>query len=444
MIDIQHLVIGGGIAGLLAAKRSAEKSQSCLVLESASVFGGAIGNVQLADLTLDSGAEALSIINPEVFEVVKDLGIEGLEFQSPTPDSAWIIGSDSRHQIPVGYMGIPASLSDPELTKVISADEILEAKRLDSQPFGSYESVKDLISERLGASFYQKFVSPVFTGVYGTNPAELDPKVAMPKILDSAQTQNSLVAAVALLATKSRPGSSVVGFEGGLSGMVSSLLASLRASGVTLQTDSVVSKVEKVTQGWLVSTQAGQILCEKLTVAAGIGFLRTAELAPPEITRLAAQIGSVGSEIVQLHLKSRQLNSFPLGPGALIQSDSGFMAKATTHSNAKWQWLSELVAADEHLIRLSFDPRVQSALEVSPVDLLAELSKLYDVDDLELIASTTTSWPDVLTQSGNGALAQLRTLLTELESENLEFCGGVLAGSGISAILLDHQKRRAA
>ena len=444
MTSFDRVIIGGGLAGLLAGRRATARGEATVILEANDYFGGAICKAQLAGLVLDSGAEAISTVNPEIFKALTELGIQEQDLARPEPAPAWIVGPTQRFQIPRGYLGIPADLDDPELRSIFTAEEIAEAKRRDSVEFLDHSTVSELITVRLGEAFLNKLIGPVFSGVFGSSPEMLECKSAIPSLISEAKKQQSLVRAVSDLAVKDRPGSNVIGIEGGLVRLIDHLVADLTSKGVLLVGSTSVVEVIRSTEAFEVITDSQSFRSSSITVAGGVGFLRTGALKLLDIESAVSNLPSTLSHVVQVYVRSRQLSHMPLGPGALVQIGSGILAKATTHSNSKWAWLRSALPKDEHLIRLSYDPASANPETFSNQDLASEICKLFEVNDIDILDKKITRWTDVLNQSSNGALTQLRSLATKLESPELEFCGGVFSGSSVAAILLDHQKRKAA
>ena len=441
-MKIDRVVIGAGIAGLLAAKRATERDERVLIIEADSQAGGAIRQANLAGMNLDIGPEAISTINPEIQQVLLDLGLSEHQLVYPEEQSAWIIGESGKHQIPKGFMGIPASLDDPELLEVFSREEIIHAKQLDSVRFESFSSVAELVSKRLGNAFLERSVAPVFTGVYGTDPENLSPLTVMPQLLASASEKNSLVGAVSEIATRARAGSNVLGIRGGLGSLVDQLTQDLAEQGVDFEFSKKVEAVESA-PGSVTTTVAGRrVQSESLTIAASLGFYRSARLNNPELASLANQIPSTRSAIVMMHIRSKAMGSKPLGPGALIQRGGKQLSKATSHSNAKWGWLDKELSEGEHIVRLSFDPDRVDPETLTDSQLLTEVQDLYGIAEIELLEKRIGLWSDVLSQSQNGNLERFRQAAAN--SPEIEFCGGSFSGSSIAAIVLDHQKRRAA
>jgi oxygen-dependent protoporphyrinogen oxidase len=55
------IVIGGGVAGLIAARACARVGLNVTVLEASAAVGGAVASHTVAGLTLDSGAESFAV-----------------------------------------------------------------------------------------------------------------------------------------------------------------------------------------------------------------------------------------------------------------------------------------------------------------------------------------------------------------------------------------------
>jgi hypothetical protein len=76
------LVIGGGVAGLLAARRHARAGARVTLLEAAPRIGGAVGCADLAGIELNTGAEAYATRGGTVRALVDELGLSD---QAVTP-----------------------------------------------------------------------------------------------------------------------------------------------------------------------------------------------------------------------------------------------------------------------------------------------------------------------------------------------------------------------
>jgi protoporphyrinogen/coproporphyrinogen III oxidase len=439
-----RIVIGAGIAGLLSAKRAVERGESVLVLSE--TVGGLIDSMGFSDprigLRLDSGAEAFSTVSQEVMALIQELGLSN-QLAFPSAEPARIIGEADRYPIPRGVMGIPANLEDPELLAIFSQAEIAHAKSSDSQAFGDYETVADLIRARLGEPFLERLVNPVFAGVHGSSAEKISAQAALGPILSKARELGSLALAVASTKTSARPGASVASLIGGMSLLTNTLRKTLEDSGVVFRLEAAES-VTKSDRGWETRSSTASFSTPAISICAPAEFLAHRVLGLEEIALAAAEIATVDVALVMLLVRSKELSKYPLGPGALITETAGISAKATTHVNAKWQWIEESLAPDLHVIRLSYGRNGLFPKGDLVERAKTELFKIYQVSDAEIIDEQLIHWPKALVQSNREARERLDVEIAKLHSTGLEVCGGYLTGNGILGLVKDHNQRRAA
>lgn len=433
-------VIGVGIAGLLAAQRSFERGEEVIVF--GGNLGGLIDQVDLGGKRLDSGAEAFSTVGQEVLSLLDELGLSD-SVVYPTHCSASIISEAGRYRVPRGILGLPADLNDPELNAIFSPDEIALAKTLDSTPFEQFSSVADMVRSRLGESFLQRLVNPVLAGVHGSTAEQLSAELTYGSLLASAKELRSLTAAVAKSKQASaRPGASVASLKGGMRTLITAISTHLTANGVKF-VDSDVDWVRPVPGGFALSAEGVEFRVSALSLCAGADFVAQRLQGFEKLSTLAAQVQTVDVAIVVALVRSRKLNEFPLGSGALISEATGFQAKATTHTNAKWSWLQSELGADQHLIRLSFG-RNGLLPHGDLVDLaMAEIPEIYGVSDLRVLEAKSISWHRGLVRANPNLKREITSQLEKVDAD-LELAGSFVSGNGILGIVREHMKRRAA
>lgn len=419
---MKTLIVGGGFAGLLEAKRLIDLGQSVTLVEK-NRFGGAVASATMADISIDTGAEAFATADPAMLKILESLGLSET-ICYPTSKTASIIADDARYPIPHGYMGIPADLDDPELSYVVSAEALENAKVLDSAPFGSYDSVAELITNRLGDEFLEKLVAPVMAGVHSSSADSLDPQKIFRPLMNKAQAENSLVAAVKnLRANAPRPGSAVASLTGGMHQLVPALVSSLGAAELFEETE--ISELYELAGGYNAVIQDNNYQFDQLVIASGFGF------ASRFIEIKASQLET---SVVTFLVESTELNSAPLGSGALITQASPLRAKATTHLNAKWQWIADKLPANQHLIRISYG--LDGVLPDSDLISLAssELGAIYDIENFSILDARADIWPSTLVSKP----------LEYSHHPQLRVVGALVSGNGLSGIAKDHLERSAA
>ncbi|NHB84977.1 NAD(P)-binding protein [Tessaracoccus sp. HDW20] len=102
------VVIGGGLAGLIAARRYRAAGLDPVVLESSASIGGMIRSVTLGGVRVDGGAEAYATRSPAARALAGRLGLE-VAGPAGRPHVWW---SDSIVPLADGVLGIP----DPSTT----------------------------------------------------------------------------------------------------------------------------------------------------------------------------------------------------------------------------------------------------------------------------------------------------------------------------------------
>jgi oxygen-dependent protoporphyrinogen oxidase len=366
---------------------------------------------------------------------------------SPHRADARIVASpDSSYPIPHGVLGIPASLTDPELAGIISASGLEQAARRDSAPLGelSQLSVAEVVERRLGPEFLEKLVDPVVTGVHGSSARSLSAQTILPEVMNAIERTRSLCSAVSdVRSSQPRPGAAVAGIDGGLFQIAERLAEELAGAGVTFRYDTRVDSCEDSDRGWTSHTDAGQFTSQHVTLSARTGF--SAQLLSRLMDDSAHELStrSVDVALVFAVVDSAELNSFPLGSGALITPFAGITAKATTHVNAKWSWVHNRLRQNRHLIRLSYGRNGDV-----PRGDLTELARhdvrsLYGISAERMSQTRVVRWDQSLSQVASISAAHRETFLARSEQSGLELCGSFVTGNGLSRIIDDHYRRTA-
>lgn len=448
MIQAERLIVGAGISGLLAALRARTRGESVVVVERASNPGGLLAPVTIAGIDVDAGAEAFATAGDSFFQLVTDLGLED-QVRSPQRSDARIIASPTlRYVIPHGVLGIPSSLDDPELKMIISAEGLHRARHLDSQPVAVSQdmTVAELVSSRLGPEFVDKLVDPLCTGVHGSSAHTLNAYSTIPSLLKTLSDTGSLCSAAQQLRTNgARPGSAVAGIAGGMFTLVTELIQVLEHRGVRFFFDSEVKDINTQDEVWHCVTSNEEFLSAELTLATGMSsaahILQGIELHDGCELPVMLETHSVDIALVILLVESHDLDSAPLGSGALLTAQSGATAKAATHINAKWEWVQEVLPPHHHLIRLSYGR--DGALPEGDLIELAhrDIPLVFGVSDATIHSAVVQRWPGSLFQSSAAAQKQCDQLAASATALGIELCGSYISGNGLLGITRDHYQR---
>jgi oxygen-dependent protoporphyrinogen oxidase len=341
--DERHVVIvGGGIAGLVAARELALGGVVVTLLEASGSLGGKVASQEIAGIRVDSGAESFATRRGTVASLAVDLGL-GDQVRAPNPAGAWLQRSHG-HAVPMpksGLLGIPGTPLAADVIAVVGLAGAFRAQ-LDSLLMltGSKErTLGGLVRRRMGNRILDDLVAPVVLGVHSRHPDELDVDVVAPGLRKALLAKNSLAQAVLELRGAAPAGSAVNGIDGGIARLVETLAEKLPRLGVEVRLDSPVDDVR----------------ADRVT-------LRSGEVLEADRVIQACQLGGQGADTIVLAtlvVDSPQLDDAPRGTGLLVAPGAhGILAKALTHATAKWPWLAATVGKGRHVIRLSYNADV--------------------------------------------------------------------------------------
>jgi len=343
------VVVGGGVAGLVAARDLAKGGAHVVLLEAGDRLGGMLRRHTVAGLDLDMGAESFATRNDAVERLAVELGL-GNDVVAPDPRGAWLMTRDGRTApIPqTGFLGIPGSPMAADVLAVIGQGGGFRAQ-MDSllpSPVGARAgSLGELVRKRMGERVLDDLVVPVAGGVYSTHPDQLDPDRVAPGLRAALQREGSLARAVLALRSRSAAGSAVQGIRGGIVRLVDELVADMATYGVDVRLGTRATAVERFAVETVTADGTRERLPAQHVLASTAGPTRT---AAPDRT---------GIELVTLVVDQPELDAGPRGTGMLVHPDAdGVRAKALTHATVKWPWLAE-AAGGRHVLRLSYATR---------------------------------------------------------------------------------------
>ncbi|MHC3000449.1 protoporphyrinogen/coproporphyrinogen oxidase [Microbacterium sp. HJ5] len=387
-------VVGGGVAGLVVARRLTLAGADVVVLEASDRLGGTVARHEVAGIGLDAGAESFAVRGGVVASLLAELGLAG-DIVEPRPGPAWLQPAEGP-AVPLpatALLGIPADPLAEDVVRVVGADAARRAAELDARPLGSEApaSLGALVRERYGDAVLDRLVAPVVHGVHSTHPDAVPVARAHPGLPAALAEAGSLGAAVARLRADAPPGSAVAGLRGGINRLVPALAADLERAGGRVRFGSHVDTLE--------------------------GLDGTVVIATPWPAAGGRRI-----DLVTLVVEQDELDAAPRGSGLLVAAGAPVAARALTHATAKWEWLRE-AAGGRHVLRLSYDE--------PPVDPVAAARA-----DAEVLLGVRL--PVV---AGSGVVTWTRPAAAE--ASDLLVVGETVAGSGLAGIVA-HAERTAA
>ncbi len=416
------VVVGAGIAGLVAARALLRQGEVVDVFEAGDHLGGLVVPQSLGGVTVDGGAEAFALRTDVVVDLCRELGLEIAEPQGQ-PHIWW---PEAPHRWPManGVLGIPGSLDDPSLSGALTADELTLAAR-DLQMGGDLAAdetlLGTLVEARLGPAVLERLVEPVTRGVYGRSPDEMEVERVSPGLRAAMKEHGSLMAGVAAIR---QPGSAAVAQPvGGLFRLVETLADDVQKLGGRIHKGQSVTELHHDTYSWELRTRSGPLRADRVLLA--VGARAAARLLVPLGIRFEVPPTHPSSQAL-IAVEHPDIAPGPVGSGVIVgRRDPRLLARALTHYSLKWPWAAH---GDRHVLRLAY---------VSPPMLhqvAADASLLLGIDLREehVMDFAQRDWemPSAMSPTEHALLMEQLA-----HFDGLAVTGAWVAGNGIAAVV---------
>ncbi|NEA24146.1 protoporphyrinogen oxidase [Actinomadura bangladeshensis] len=466
------VVVGGGIAGLAAARVLARDGVRVTVLEGSPRIGGKLQVSEIAGIPVDEGAESMLARRPEGVDLVRDLGRSG-DLVNPGTTSSAILSRGALRTMPAGQvMGVPSDLKALAASQVLSPAGLARVPLdlvLPETPRGGDVSVADYIGARVGREVVDRLVEPLLGGVYAGRVELLSFDATLPAVAAAARGHRSLISAVQGIraAAPKDPGPVFATLPDGLGTLPHLVAADITAAGGTVRTGATVRELRRTPDGWRLTigpTRDPEYLDADAVVIAAPAAPASRLLAEdvPAAARELAGIDYASMAIITLAYRATAFPRLPKGSGYLVpgvESDpesGGRGVKAVTFSSVKWPHLRRrdrgLIAVRCSIGRFGEERTLQRADEELVATAMAELAATCGVTELPA-ESRVTRWGGGLPQYNVGhadRVAKVRSAVAA--APGLAVAGAAYDGLGIPACIasaraaatrvLDHLRSR--
>jgi protoporphyrinogen/coproporphyrinogen III oxidase len=438
------VVVGGGISGLVAARKLTHSGLDVIIAEAGPAWGGKIASTLLDGVRLDTGAEALLARRPEAVALIDSLRLSDRRVHPSDARPNLLVGG-KLHSMPRSVSGVPTDLD--HLGDLLSPEGLSRARAepRDSAGPGGDVAIGTLVDTRLGPEVTDKLVEPLLGGVYAGHARDLSFAAVSLALYLKARTGGSLVEHARAIADAAPSGPVFAGLIGGVSTLVDGLIHDLTESGAVLRRETTVRELVPSSHGYeLTCTSAGgerRLAADAVVIATPWPVAARLLAAEPHLGRELSCVPYASMAIITMVIRGLRANaSGLLAPPAELPT-----IKAMTYSSTKWPWLADQTAAawgDGTLV-------VRAS-----VGRLGE-EHLLQVDDRSLLARTfaealtTPGWQPAVLVTGHvqrwgGALPQYqvghRELVARVRKQvaampRLALCGAALDGIGVAACI---------
>lgn len=444
------VVVGGGMTGLVAARRLALAGQDVTVVEQAGRLGGQVHTVRAGSRWVDVGAEAVHLGAPAARHLVEELGLVDSVLGS-RPGQSWLWTGRELRALPAGV-----TPSGPTRLRPVVASGVMSVRglgRAGLEPIiarmrpaltpDEDVSVGAFVSSRFGIEVTERFIDPLLGSLHAGDVHRLSLRACAPALVDAATHRRSLMRRKPAQApAPHHPGSAPAlpmfgSWPGGLRTLTEAVLGGLP---VTVRLGLRVQRLTAGPTGYdLELADAGGGVAELhadavvLATPASAAAPLVASYSPRAAGLLdAAEVAKVATVVLRFDRSATKgLRAFG-GTGVLLPSTSGMLLKAATHLSRKWPQFSD---DDSCLVRLSAGRSGDDRLdELTDDDLVTQLlADFHTVTGLDAPTEVlhVQRWSDGLPQLRVGHQARLATLREELARA---LPGVVLAGSAYEGL----------
>ncbi len=427
-------VVGGGIAGLAAARRLEALGADPVLVERDGVLGGKIRTEHVDGLVVETAPDSFLARKERGVGLCEELGL-GDELIARRPEHArtFVRRGDAFLRLPEGLTGmIPTDLAALESGALLSP-EGLERFRAASDPpvptGAADESGAAFVARRFGRETYDALVEPLMTGIYGGDGERMSLRATFPQLRSLELEHGSLLRGLAAPTPSGRP--AFLSLRDGMGSLVARVVDRLERT--RLVTGVAATDVARTEAGYEVALGGGESIAADGVVVA-VPAYASAELlqhVDPELAELHAGIPYASSVVVSLAFAREDV--VPLdGYGYLVPRAEGSDVLACTWSSQKWDGRAP---DDFHLVRVYAGRFGGRDLTLEDDDVLVALAR-EELLALDVSASPTLArvhrWPLGMPQYVLGPPERIAGLEERLaEYPGLAVAGAAYRGVGI-------------
>ena len=433
-------VIGGGISGLMCARRLSQSGAQVTVLEAGHLLGGEIRTATLLGHEIDLGAEAVHVSAPGMAALLTELGIMDDLIKS-NPGMSWLWTQRGLRKLPagVGPSG-PRHLRPVLRSGVMSLLGLLRAglePLIPRRTLIGDIGVGEYVSQRFGRQVVERFVDPVLGSLHAGNVNTLSLRTITPELALIAAARGSVM--MTRRGQKSGPPLSFATWPRGLSTLTERILI---GTDVLIRTSTKVESVKALPNGRFhvhITNDASQevdavVLAVPARVAAEL-IRGPAQAAANILARV--RYATVATAIVAYPRQAVESIAALKGTGLLVPTSRKRLLKAATFLSTKWPHLAD---PNYFFIRLSSGRANEREIEtLNDAELITRLHR--DLADATGISAEPDQfyverWPDAIPQLEVGHLEQIALAREELgQHQRIFLAGASYDGIGITACM---------
>jgi oxygen-dependent protoporphyrinogen oxidase len=453
------VIIGGGITGLAAAHRFAERGEKMkdapeiVLLEASPRLGGIIQTVRRDRFLVESGPDSFISEKPAALNLAKRLGIASRLIETNAFDRrSFIVREGSLRAVPEGFQLLAPSRFWPFLTTDIfswagkarmALDLFLPRRAVVN---GDDESLAEFVRRRLGQEALERMAQPMVGGIYTADPENLSLRATMPRFLEMERDHRSLISAmwrqrrrgqarVGAVGTSGPRYSLFLSFDEGMQVLVDELATRLGGVSVRLKTKVSALTFDEEMKRWRVSVGEGETISADAVCLALPSYTSAALLRETKAS-LAHELEAIpyaSTATINLAFKRSDIHHPLNGFGFVVPFIERRSLLACTFSSVKFAARAPLGHA---LLRAFVGGALQPEMYALDEDAMVEavcrdLRQLLGITSRPLFAQVS-KWPRSMAQYHLGHIERVRRIRQALTTHpTLKLAGNAFDGAGI-------------
>ena len=198
--NVQALVIGGGISGLVCANALQKTGIEVLLVEASARPGGVINSVVRNGYLLELGPQSFSGTS-QLRSLCAELGIADQLLEAPARAPRYVLVNRTLKAVPMSPPAFFTSSLINGSTKWALVRDIFGK----SAPPDADESIAVFVRRKFSDQLLERLVGPFVSGVYAGDPEQLSLRSAFPQLYEAEKAAGSIVRGMMKLA-KSKKG----------------------------------------------------------------------------------------------------------------------------------------------------------------------------------------------------------------------------------------------
>jgi protoporphyrinogen/coproporphyrinogen III oxidase len=430
---VRVVVVGGGIAGLAAARRLELLSADPVLVECDRVLGGKIRTERVDGFVIEAAPDSFLARKERGVALCQELGLAGeLIERRPENRRTFVRRGSKLHPLPEGLTGmIPAKLEALEHSELLSEEgraRFASEPQIPAAEGDEDESIASFVARRFGRESYEALVEPLMTGIYGGDGEQLSLRATFPQLRTLELEHGSVLRGLPQPAG-GQP-APFLSLRSGMDRLVARIVEQFERTRAVA--GAAATRLTRTRRGYEIELSGRGALAADGVVLATPAHA-TAELltgVDGELASAHAQIPYASSAVVTLAFSRADV--VPLdGYGYVVPKTEGTDVLACTWSSQKW---GERAPGGAVLVRVyagRFGGRVNDLDDGELVAVAREELRHVEVAAAPIL-TRVHRWPRGMPQYTLGHLERLRRIEERLaEHPGLALAGAAYRGVGI-------------